>query len=142
MRMIIRKNDKAGIIRIIEAFIAILLILGATVIVFSKFGGKNFESQNIIDIQKAVLNQIVSNAELRDEIIRSSETTTLSSKMTNIVAANIQKNYDFEIKVCELTDICSSNGFHKVVYAHERVVSSTLTEYSPKKIKLYVWPKE
>ena len=132
-------NNKRGIIRILEAFIAILLILGAVVIVFSKFSSKSLEDQNIIETEKLILEQLAGNAQFRDEVIKMSESSQISPELNNFIANRIPNLYEYEFKVCELQSVCSASSYHEVVYVHERALSSSIKQYSPKKMKLYVW---
>ncbi len=140
--LFMKNNDRRGIIRILEAFIAILLILGAVAIVFSKFGGRSLESQNIIETEKLILEQIANSAQFRDEAVRMSESSQASSELNNFISNRIPASYEYEFKVCELSSVCSAGNYHEVIYAHERALSSSLKQYSPKKMKLYVWRKE
>jgi len=135
-------NNKRGIIRILEAFLAILLILGATVFVFSRFSQENYESQNIIDLEKSIINQISSTPEFRDEVLRYDGSSEINSRLINFISDRIPSNYEFEFKICPIEDICSASQFHNNLYAHERIIASNLEEYNPVKIKLYIWRME
>lgn len=137
-----RRMNNKGIIRIIEAFIAILLILGAVAIVLSRLGSNDFESQNIIETEKIILNQIADNANLRNQALSMSDDSQATAEITTFIASRVPSRYEFEFKVCNFTNICPATNFHKTLYAHERAVSSNLTTYEPKKMKIYIWPKE
>ena len=108
-------NNKRGIIRILEAFIAILLILGAVVIVFSKFSSKSLEDQNIIETEKLILEQLAGNAQFRDEVIKMSEISQVSSELNNFISNRIPAKYEYEFRVCELQSVCSASNYHAVV---------------------------
>jgi hypothetical protein len=138
-------NDKRGIIRIIEAFISILLILGATTIIFTKVGQKDYESENIANTEKAILSLIANNPSLRNQVVtaqKSGEDYLVSQELSEFVALRIPPSYEYEIVICELKQICSASQYHEVVHAQERAISSTLDNYAPKKVKIYVWREE
>jgi len=137
-----KRMNRVGILRLLEVFFAIILILGSSLYLISKNNNKNYESENIIALEKGILQQIAENTDFRNEIISKSEEDTMSTEMQTFVSARLPPNYLFEILSCELESLCPSTDYHQVIYAQERVISSSLDSYNPKKIKLYVWPKE
>ncbi|MEK6918859.1 MAG: hypothetical protein AABW73_02360 [Nanoarchaeota archaeon] len=145
MIMFKQNDDKKGIIRIIESFLAILLILGATVLVFSRFTDNNLESQSISSNEKAIMEQLANNAELRGIIINTDVNndngvaTSVDQKIIDFVSKRVQAGYEYEIKICKLESICASSSYHEQVFAEERVISSNINDYSPRKIKIYEW---
>ena len=134
-------ENKKGIVRIIEAFLAIFLILGTVTVVYYNHDGKNYENQNIIETEKLIMNQIATNDQLRAEVLSMNENSTLSANLNNTITSKLLSRYDFEFKVCEINSVCSATKYHGTVYAYERLISSTLEIYSPKKMKIYIWPK-
>jgi len=69
--MINKKNNK-GWIRIVEAFIAVLIVIGAAIIVVG--GGIQIEgiSEKVYDIEISILREIQLNNTLRSEILETS----------------------------------------------------------------------
>jgi len=58
-----------------------------------------------------------------------------------IFKKQIPADLNFTARICNIDDICGLDSYRKEVYAKERIISSTLKEYSPKKIRLFVWEK-
>ena len=131
----VNNMNKKGWMKIVEAFIAILLVSAILLTVYVR-QPKNVVNEEIANIEDSVLNEIAGNALFRQDI--------LDDKTEDIMAfldSRIPGNLNYTIKICAIEDICGLDVYQKEVYAKERIISSTLTEYSPKKIKLFVWEK-
>lgn len=131
------KNKKAWI-RIAEASIAVLIIMTSVIIITSRQPTTDI-SDEIYEKQSKILDIIVNNDTLRQEILNQDLTNTNQqiSKLT-------PNNWDFEIKICDLDRVCPNPQpiYDRNVYTTERIVSSTLTTYNPKKIRFFVWMKD
>ncbi len=127
-------SNKKGWLRIAEAFIAILLISVIFSAVYSQQKIKK-SNINILTIEDGLLNEIANNKQLREEIIKNE-----AGNATRFVGERVS-GLNFAIKICEVEDICTLNSYVPEVYARERIISSTLIQYSPKKIKLFMWEK-
>ena len=165
--------NKKGIVRIIEAFFAVLIIAGALIFVYTSQIKKVDESASILNIEKIILDKISYEDDLREAVLNSylhfDETIETNFKDYNdIVARNSQiasynqlndtitdlltnskvlENYEFMFQVCELNEVCGlehSASFYtkNEIYASEKSISSTLSEYNPRKIRLFIWRKE
>lgn len=130
------KQNKKGWLRIIEAFIAIILILGVLIAVYSRVIEKPKKADYAYNLEKSILDEISMDSALRDAVLNGDATAITT--ITNFVRTRI-KGFNFEIKICELEDICSMNSYKKEVYATERIISSTLEKYQPKKLKIFMW---
>lgn len=141
----IKKNNKHGIIRILESFLAIILILGATTIIFAKFSNNNLESQNIISNQRAILEQLSSNAELRYIVINTDTNNgdgvseSAPQEILDYISQRLPAGYNYEVKICEMNSVCASSNYHQQVFVEEKIISSNIDSYAPKKVKMYVW---
>src|SRR3989338_4911684 len=124
--------NKKGIVRIIEAFFAVLIIAGALIFVYTSQIKKVDESASILNIEKIILDKISYEDDLREAVLNSylhfDETIETNFKDYNdIVARNSQiasynqlndtitdlltnskvlENYEFRFRVCELNEIC------------------------------------
>lgn len=130
----VRMKNKKGWLRIVEAFIAIILITGVMLSIYSV--RKVSSGNEIVKIQDAILNEISQSENLRNDVINSH-----ISSLNAFVEERIPSILEFSIKICEVDDVCNLDEYRKDTYVRERVISSTLEEYSPKKIKLFVWEK-
>jgi len=127
-------KNKKGWIRIAEAFIAILLITIVLLVIYTRTETKNGISEEIYKVQKVILDEIADNPTLRESVLKNDE-----DAITNFVSERIPSGFSFSIKICEINNICNLDVFKEEVYSSERVISSTLQEYSPKKLKIFMW---
>ncbi len=131
-------NKKAQI-RIIEAVVAVLLIASVILIFNVQKTPKVDTSQEIYNLESKVLDSIESNATMREAVIVHNE-----SALRSYVFPKIPTNLNFTIVVCGVVDMCSLPDIKNInvnIYADERIISSTLQTYAPKKVKIFVWEK-
>ncbi len=133
------RNKKAWL-RIVEAFIAILIITSVLLVVVQNFP-KEDKSEEIHKMQRLILEQISLNDSLRKEILDYDEIDNPDKEDTEAFINEIKPAYwNFEVRICEIEGICSTSEYiEKEVYADEIFISSTLQQYNPKKLKLFVW---
>jgi len=130
-------NNKAWI-RIAEAFLAILIVIGVLLVIMSKQDTTTNISEVIYERQDQILDLISENNTLREDIIIGD-----NIEVNNLIVKMVPSSWEFETKICEIDDICSmeSSIYDRDVYAEERLITSTLTQYSPKKLRFFVWMK-
>ncbi|GAJ11607.1 unnamed protein product, partial [marine sediment metagenome] len=69
--MIIKEKNKRGWIRIVEAFVAILLVTGVLLVIINKqYIGKDDISAKVYDVELSILREIQSDTALRDSILQ------------------------------------------------------------------------
>lgn len=127
-----KMKNRAGFIRILEAFIAVALI--ASVLVFLYVRTIKPQREDVYKLQKTILNEIAANPMLRNATLNLDNNT-----VSNFVKDRVPSGFDFTIRICEPEDICSLPEYKAEVYATERIISSTLQEYSPRKVKIFMW---
>lgn len=137
--MVMRKN---GIIRIIEATIAIIIIMGFLVVVQVKNVPVNEEDYS--SKAYAIIEEISANITLRSEILNAEEGFISEGQTYDFVQSNIKESYlESRIKVCgEIDKICSLDRYvGNNVYSAERVIVSSVNdqEFKDKKIKIFIW---
>ena len=136
-------KNKRGIVRIIEAIIAILIIAGVvlTLAVNRRIGGEKDLSETL----PPLLEEIAKNAELREKIIIWG--TGAEAELKVFLAKRIKNpNLNYVIKVCKPDEVCSLEAYPDDakgdIFAAERIISTALgAGFSPKKIKLFLWRK-
>lgn len=126
-------KNKRGWIRIVEAFIAIMLIMAVLLSIYSISVKDN---DNIVKLIDTILDEIANNNQLRQDVL-----TGNSENLNEFVRQRIPNVMNFTIKICEIEDVCNLPEYKPDVYARERIISSTLKEYGPKKIKIFAWEK-
>lgn len=127
-------KEKKAWIKIVEAFMAIILILGVLLIlsytdILNKKG-----ANNIYQFQKTILDEVASNQEYRQKILNIE-----TAEIKEIISSKIPLGYGYDVKICEINEICSLSEYIEEVYSSERIISSTLDLNNPKKLKLFMW---
>ena len=130
------KLDRKAWLRILEAFLAVLIILSTILVIMSRQGPKIDVSETIYEIQRNVLEIVSKNAILRNDILIE-ENTNVNDLISNLAPAE----WNYSTNICNLSLICPNpvNVYSTEVYSTEVVVSSNLTKYAPKKLRFFVW---
>ena len=139
MRSIIEKKrmNKKGIVRIIEAAIAVLLVLGFLIFIQGKTIPKLQYSTTLYKIQHQVLIEVESNQDLRTAIL----TDDISSVNDYIKYRLNPYPMNFSARICSIEDTCRclSCPRNTDLYADSIIVSTNLTNYDIKKLSLVMW---
>jgi hypothetical protein len=129
---------KKGWLRIVEAFIAIMLIMAVMLIIIQKqkVGNENLEELKIKE--RNILNLVA-----RDEILRN-EILSWSAQGTNEkVKPLVPRGYNYSINLCKYDSICSLNfTVPSSVISDETLIVANLTQYDPNeavKLKIFFW---
>ena len=145
--------NKRGFLRIVEASIAILIILGALLLLTSR--GQNEVETDFNSLLVPILEEIAQDSSLRGKIL-SYNTTNFTADGNNGIIIDLENfvgdkiinpSLNFSVGVCELT-ICPLESYPENIngelYSAERVISTNLTEidFSPKKVKIFLWEAE
>jgi hypothetical protein len=145
-------RGKKGFLRILEAFIAIMIIGGVLAFVYIGQVRGPQQEDYVYQLLRLSLQEISNNEELRQKVlnIQTNEDNVydVSSSDSNVqVIANsidsiIPEDYVFKFKICELDSACGLQNLpDKEVISQEVSVSSTLDNFSPRKIRIFVWKK-
>ena len=133
-----RRFDKKAWLRIVEAFLAVIIIIGAVLIILARQPPQPDISEGVYEKQRYILDVISKNDNLRGDIIAGDNTN-----VNTTIQGLIPSAWEFTTNICELDAICPNPGDYenKNVYATEVIVTSTLENYSPKKLRFFVWVK-
>lgn len=142
------KYNKKGWIRLVEVFIAIVLLTGVLLIITNKVSSEKDNFQ--IETSKkelAILRDIELNNTLRTEILSVDssnlpvEWRNFETQFPNVKSRIVYltpKNLECQAKICLIDDLCVlkelSNGD---VYAESVIISANSTTYSPRQLKLF-----
>lgn len=135
-------RSKKAWLRILEATIAIILIASVVMVIFLRQSSPQNIRDEIFNVENIILSEIAQNDELRQQVLNSNE-----EEIRNFISQRIPSNLNFTLKICNIGDhICGlpslKNTYtNKEIYTQQVVITSTLQEYDPKKIKLFVWVK-
>ena len=144
-------KDKRGFIRILEAFISILLITGVILIVINKGYLKrtNITSQ-VYDVGVSILREVELDEGLRSVILEIDNTELpvnwddprFPEEIETKVLERTPENLNCISNICKLDSICGMETYiEKDVYVQSVAIAANLDIYQPKKIKLFCWVK-
>jgi len=134
-------RGKKGFLRILEAFIAIILIAGVLVFLYTSQVQKPSQEAYVKQLQGIILDEITNDNVLRGYVLAGNK-----QKLNNFITDFMPPELDFDLAICDLNAACDNSPTKevdkgKVVYVAERSVSSTLTDFNPKIIRLFIWEK-
>jgi len=148
-------KSKRGWIRLVEVFIAILLLTGVLFVVTS---GGNSSKKNTLYIEVsekelAILRDIELNDTLRAEVL-SVDSGNLPIEWEDFDLSGLQNvkerityltpsNLECVAKICLINTVCIMNGLSDGdVYAKSVIISANSTVYSPRELKLFCFGRE
>lgn len=143
-------KNKRGWIRIVEAFVAVLLITGVVLLVINKgYIGKEDISERVYSAQWAVLRSIELNPELRVVVLEESignEWEDIDPRIKNQIQATKPNYLDCEAKICALDEICQlsyvpDDAYDKDVYSQSITIAAEGGTYHPRQLKLFCWTR-
>jgi len=138
-------KQKKGWIRIVEAFMAIVLLLGFVFVIliqvnpFSK-GTSLLKTNNI-----KILKVIETNFSLRNLVLASSppinsNETNFPSELNESLIKNTLSGETCFLYICSVESECNLNeDIQKEVYSSEILIFSNETLYSPRKLKVFCY---
>lgn len=146
------KYNKKGWIRLVEVFIAILLLTGVLLIISNRSSSdKNNLQVEISKKEIAILRDIELNNALRTEILSVDsaslpvEWDNFGSELENVKNRIIYltpKNLECKAKICLINEACIMEGLSgDNIYAESVIISADLDTYSPRELKLFCMKK-
>ncbi len=132
---------KRGWLKIAEAVIAIMLVTSVLLLAHSRTKERPDISDYVYDLQSKILSDISSDKVLRESVLGYNG-GEIPSNITEFVRINLPTNFNFSVAICDVGKPCRVDVVEKNVYVEETIISSTLQQYAPKKVKLYVWEIE
>jgi hypothetical protein len=130
--------NKKGWLRIVEAVVAIIIVFGVVVVIISNQSNKYEPTDKIYEKQLQILDIVTKNDTLREMIL--AENTV---NINEVIVKMIPPNWNFSTCICNISDVCGvQTPIDRNIYVKETFVTSTLTQYNPKKIRFFVWAKD
>jgi len=135
-----RRMNSKGWIRVVEAFFAVLIILGGALVVMQK----QIENVDISDVvyekERSLLEIVANNESMRNDILMNK-----TDNVDDFVRRNLPNSWDSVTNVCNIDEICNKNTPNdRDVYVSETFITSNLTDFpegKSKKLKLFIWGK-
>ena len=136
-----KRLDRRAWIRILEVFLAILLIIGSVLVIMVRKAPEAEISDEIYQKQRQTLDIINKNESLRNDIIVGDKT-----EVNQVISKLIPNSWNFTTNICNIDSTCPnpvdiSEISGRDVYATEILITSNLTYYNPKKLRFFVWMK-
>ena len=128
--------DKKGFLRIVEASISIFIIMGVLFVFFNQQKAQVQEGADLSERAREILEEASKNITLREAVLAGDNDT-----LNNFFEVKIPETYlSFEVRICDVDAVCGKSEFREGnIYSGERVISSTINELGPKKIRLFIW---
>ena len=145
---------KKGFMRIMEATIAVLIILGVLFVIASQREVRS--NQDLTEILRALLDDIAKDQELRQQVVEYNLSVARNETPNREILGNLSvfleekiKNpaFNHSISICKANETCPLQVSFPVedpqdIYAAERIITTTLSQGGSqelKKIKLFLW---
>jgi len=145
--MKIKKINKKGWIKIIEAFMAIVLLLGFLMVLLVQINKNNQNNSLVEDNNLKILKGIETNQSLKSSALstsipsNSNETSGFPDDLKNYLGNSTFSGQNCLLYICEVEGECNLNNEikEKEVYSSEVLIFSNLTYYSPRKLKVFCY---
>jgi|AP95_1055475.scaffolds.fasta_scaffold232546_2 hypothetical protein len=139
-------KGKKGFIRILEAIFAILIIMGAVLILISNNVQTSDISERAYEKQRFILDIVSNNDAMRNEVINYNAGSTPPGPLTQtreFIKKTIPSSWKFSVCVVSVDQVCTPIGtpIDKELYVSETIISTSLSSaYSgAKKLRLFIW---
>ena len=135
-----RMRNKRGWIRIFEAVIALLLIIGVVLTLASKgYLFKEDISETIYELQIGVLREIEKDPYLRQQILVE---PVVPISVKSRILERMPEHLECDSKTCAIDEICSLDSYlDQDVYAQSVAIAATVVTYDPKQLRMFCWVK-
>ena len=131
-------RGKKGIIRILEAAIAVVMLIGFSFYAFSSQAQRPSMEESAYKIEHQILREIADNYTLRDKVLKGDLTEvnrTIESRIAEFGLA-------FSTATCRSEESCFAKyPGDKNIYADDIIISTNLSYYAPKKLAIFAWAK-
>ncbi len=143
------KRNRKGWIKIVEAFVAILLVAGVLLIVVNRNSNNSTAdlSDRIYNAEISIIREIQVNVSLRNEIVSlippvEWDSSSFPANIKNLIISRTPNYLDCVAKICDTSDACFLTAYtDKDTYAQSGIISGTQTEINALQLKLFCWQK-
>ncbi len=137
--------NKKGFLRIVEATLSIIIIFGAILIISSRTDAP--ERKDMTKEIAPILEEIASNASLREKIIGEPTDETKEEIKRYFKDSLNEPSLEYGVEICEIDAPCYLSDYPDTdsdLFASERVVSASIRNenFKPKKVKVFMWRDE
>ena len=142
MRILVNKK---GWIKVVEAFMAIIFLLGFVMIVLMVYNNSERDRNSLQKNNLVILNGIETQDSLRNEVFSApfpsySNNSGFSPILKNYLGNNSLQGENCSLYICSLEDICNFNeNIVGNVYSSEVLFFANSSSYSPRKLKIFCY---
>jgi len=133
-------KNKHGWIRIVEALVAILLIIGFVLLIIEGSSVKKDVSSRIYLTENAILTEIQLNSTFRDYILDVSvplEFENFEQDLKNHITNRLPEYLECDAKICAASNVCINEILEEDVYVRSLMIAGDADVYNPKQLKLF-----
>lgn len=149
-------KNKKGFMKIVEATVAITIIL-AVIIIFSSNSVNKSKPEDISNLLPPIMEEISRNETLRFKITQNYDTNQnfnsnpnnqdIITELEDFVRKRLRnKALNSTVRICNLTSVCSLERWYispkvEEIYSSERVISTAAnaSSFEPRKLKIFLW---
>ena len=135
----LKKFNKVAWLRVVEAFIGIIIISMVLLLVVSRDGIIKDNSDEIHQMQDNILEILSKNDSLRNGILMTNPGEENNYLVNSAIERLAPRSWNYSTKICDIDVACGMELPNKDIYVTERIFVSNLTHYNPKKLRLFVW---
>ena len=139
----LKRLDKVAWLRVVEAFIGIIVIAIVLLIVVNKGDVIKSNSDEVHEMQDNILEIISKNDSLRNIVLNIDPTATNAwdnPKINSAIKKLAPRSWNYSTRVCLLESACGGKNIPNTdIYVTERIFISNLTKYTPRKLRFFVW---
>lgn len=135
-------RGKQGWIKIVEAFIAILLVAGVLLFVINRgYIGKSDISERVYQAQISILREIELDDNLRTQILNADLNGAVPQDVLNKIEQRKPDYLTCVAEICKMDVICESNEtpLDKDIYAQPVAITTDSESFDPRQLKLFCW---
>jgi len=144
--------NRRGWLRIVEASISIILILGAVLLFYQTRSSK--VTDNFASELPAIADEIAKNLTIREGIIeldmsQQSNVLAIQSQINSFLGERITRvDLNYTALICRMNESCSIDNpsdLNGNLYNYERIIAANVNSTNfdigttPKKLRLYIW---
>jgi hypothetical protein len=136
--------NKRGFLRVVEATIAVIIILVAFVFLSAQRAAP--ESRDVGTVLPGLLDEVARNLTLREEVAGNYDEDSVESSIELTLNAKLENpSVNLAVEICNITEVvCFLEPYPDTesdIFASERVISSSIKDenFNPKKVKVFLW---
>lgn len=149
--------NKRGFLRIIEATVAIMIVLGALLLITLQQKTPD-RTVDLAELLPPYLDELAENPATREDILSYEITKPFNKDENKVIIENLEEyiknrvnnpTFDLTVRICDAKILCVLEPYPVSdptnIFAAERVVSTNLDGgdvVEPRKVKVFIWKRQ